>query len=62
MGKPNQIDQILVESPRYSNVLDVRLFGASDCDTDHYLVVARVRKGLEAYEEVQYQEVKQGRG
>jgi hypothetical protein len=28
------------------NVLDVRLFRAADCDTDHYLVVAKVRERL----------------
>jgi hypothetical protein len=27
-------------------VLDVRLFRAADCDTDHYLVVAKVRERL----------------
>jgi hypothetical protein len=42
----NQIDQILVDRRRHSNVLDVRSFRAADCDTDHYLVVARVRERL----------------
>jgi hypothetical protein len=31
---------------RHSSVLEVRLFRAADCDTDHYLVVAKVRKKL----------------
>jgi hypothetical protein len=30
----------------HSNILDVRSFWAADCDTDHYLVVAKVRKRL----------------
>jgi hypothetical protein len=42
----NQIDHILVDLPRHSNVLDVRLFRAADCDSDHYLVVAKVRERL----------------
>jgi hypothetical protein len=46
-GKPhNQIDHILVDRRRHSNVLDVRSFRAADCDTDHYLVVAKVRERL----------------
>jgi hypothetical protein len=31
---------------RHSNVLDVRTFRAADCDSDHCLVVAKVRKRL----------------
>jgi hypothetical protein len=44
----NQIDhtRILVNSRRHSDVLDVRSFRAADCDSDHYLVVAKVRERL----------------
>jgi hypothetical protein len=42
----NQIDHILVDRRRHSNVLDVRLLRAADCDSDHYLVVAKVREKL----------------
>jgi hypothetical protein len=42
----SQIDHFLVERRRHSSVLDVRSFGAADCDTDHYLVVAEVRERL----------------
>jgi hypothetical protein len=42
----NQIDHILVDKYRHSNVLDVRSFRAADCDSDHYLVVAKVRERL----------------
>jgi hypothetical protein len=46
-GKPhNQIDHILVDRRRHSNVLDVRSFRAADCGSDHYLVVAKVRERL----------------
>jgi hypothetical protein len=42
----SQIDHILVDRRRHSNVLDVRSFRASDCDSDHYLVVAKIRERL----------------
>jgi hypothetical protein len=31
---------------RHSNVLDVLSFRAADCDSDHYLVLAKVRETL----------------
>jgi hypothetical protein len=42
----NQIDHILIDRRRHSNILDVRSFRAADCDTDHYLVVAKLRERL----------------
>jgi hypothetical protein len=42
----NQIDRILVDRQRHSNVHDVRSFRAADCDSDHRLVVAKVRERL----------------
>jgi hypothetical protein len=42
----NQIGHILVDRRRHSNVLDVRSFKAADCDSDHYLLVAKVRERL----------------
>jgi hypothetical protein len=42
----NQIDHILVDRRRHSSVLDVRSFRPADYDTDHYLVVAKVRERL----------------
>jgi hypothetical protein len=43
---PHQIGHILLDRQRYSNVLDVQSFGPADCDSDHYLVVAKVRERL----------------
>jgi hypothetical protein len=42
----NQIDHILVDRRRHSNIPDVRSYRAADCDTDHYLVMAKVRERL----------------
>ncbi|PNF33796.1 hypothetical protein B7P43_G10228 [Cryptotermes secundus] len=42
----NQIDHILIDRKWHSSILDVRSFRAADCDTDHYLVVAKVRERL----------------
>jgi endonuclease/exonuclease/phosphatase family metal-dependent hydrolase len=37
----NEIDHILVDRRRHSNVLDIPEFRDADCDSDHYLVVAK---------------------
>jgi hypothetical protein len=42
----NQIDHSLVHRRRHSNILDVRSYKVADCDTDHYLVVEKVRERL----------------
>jgi len=46
MGRLNQIDHILIDRRWHSSVLDVGSFGGHDCDTDHYLVVVKVRESL----------------
>jgi hypothetical protein len=42
----NQIDHILIDRRRRSSILDIRSFRATDCDTDHYLVVVNVMERL----------------
>jgi hypothetical protein len=46
MGRLNQIDHVLIDWRWHSSILDVQSFRGVDCDTDHYLVVAKVRGGL----------------
>jgi len=39
----NQIDHILIDRRWLSTVINIRSFRGADCDTDHYLVVAKIR-------------------
>jgi hypothetical protein len=36
----------LIDKRRNSNILDVRFFREADCDTDHYLAVAKLRERI----------------
>jgi hypothetical protein len=36
----------LIDRRWHSSVLDAQLFREADCDTDHYLVMAKVRERL----------------
>jgi len=38
-----QIDHKLIDRKWHANILDVRPLSGADCDTDHCLVVAKVR-------------------
>jgi len=42
----NQIDHVLIDRRWHSSILDVRSFREADCDTDQYLVIAKVREIL----------------
>jgi uncharacterized protein YxeA len=42
----NQIYHSLIERRQHSSILDIQLFRAADCDTNNYLVVAKVRERL----------------
>jgi hypothetical protein len=42
----NQTDHALRDKWQHSNILIVRCFRKADCDTSHYLVVAKLREGV----------------
>jgi len=42
----NRIDHILIDRRWHLSILDVQSFRGADCDTDYYLVVAKVRERL----------------
>jgi hypothetical protein len=42
----NQLNHVLKDKRRHSNILDVHSFRGGDCKTDHYLVVAKLRERI----------------
>jgi hypothetical protein len=42
----NQTDHMLIDRRWHSSVIEVQCFRRADCDTDHYLVVAKVKERL----------------
>jgi len=46
------IDHVLIDRRWHSSILDVRSFRGADCDTDHYLLVAKVRERLAVRKQV----------
>ena len=49
----NQIDHVSTDRRWHSSILDVLSFRGADCDTDHYLVVAKVRERLAVIKQAQ---------
>jgi hypothetical protein len=50
----NQIDNTLIDTRRHLSVLDVRPFRGADCDTDHHLLVAKLRERLAVSKQTTY--------
>jgi hypothetical protein len=42
----SESDHILIDRKRHSSILDVQSFRGADCDTEHCLVVAKIRERL----------------
>jgi hypothetical protein len=42
----NQINHVLIDKRWHSIILDVQSFRGADCDTDHYLIVAKLRERI----------------
>ena len=42
----NQIDHIFINRRRQPSILDIRSFREADCDSDHYLLTAKLRERL----------------
>jgi hypothetical protein len=47
----NQIDNVLIDKRRHSNILDIRSFRGADCDTDHCLEAAKLRERISVNKE-----------
>jgi len=46
MGRRSHTDHILIDRRWHWSILEVQTFMGADCDTDHYVVVAKVRERL----------------
>jgi len=44
MGKHYLIDNAMIDKRWHSNIIDVRSFRGAVCDSDHHLVVAKIRQ------------------
>jgi hypothetical protein len=42
----NQIDHLLIDTRHVSNVMDVRTFTGANIDSDHYLLISKIRSWI----------------
>jgi hypothetical protein len=53
----NKIHHILIDKRQHSSILDVQSFRAAGCDTDHYLVVVKVKERLAVSKQRTHREI-----
>ncbi|XP_052564527.1 uncharacterized protein LOC120430808 isoform X2 [Culex pipiens pallens] len=49
-----QIDHVLIDGRHFSDIIDVRTYRGADIDSDHYLVVAKLRQRLSEVNKIRY--------
>ena len=42
----NQIDHLLIDARHVSNVMDIRTFREANIDSDHYLLISKIRSQI----------------
>ncbi|KMQ90394.1 craniofacial development protein 2-like protein [Lasius niger] len=50
-GTANQIDYIIMEAKHNSDIMDVRSYRGANVDSDHYLVIAKIRSRITTMKE-----------
>ena len=53
----SQIDHILKDKRRQSSIIDIRSFRGADCNTNHYLVIAKLRERLSVAKGVEQEDI-----
>ena len=52
--RESQIDHVLIDGRHFSDIIDVKTYRGADINSDHYLVVAKVRQRLSEVNKIRY--------